>query len=100
MNEEDRQLRLVLRHKLLEFPQGASICLVCGASPAGARRVYFEEPRGVAFGQVGAIRSGIDAMDNRIEFDAPLVSSRRILGRWSISGNMGIHTPSNLPETA
>jgi hypothetical protein len=72
MNVEDRQLRLILRHKLLEFPQAQPFCLVCGAKPAGARRVYFEETRQPAFGKVGGIRSGIDAIDNRIEFDAPL----------------------------
>ncbi|MBI3858583.1 MAG: hypothetical protein HY293_23095, partial [Planctomycetes bacterium] len=66
--------------RALRFPDDRAFCLVCGAPPAGARRVWFEDvPAGnpgsdlAHLGSQGhALGKGIAAIRDRVQFDAPL----------------------------
>jgi hypothetical protein len=81
MSEE---LRLGLAGRNLVFPGGAPFCLVCGAAPSGSRRVWFEDTGAAgqaASGHLGSTRhalgTGVRAIADRIEFQAPLCPPHR-----------------------
>lgn len=59
-------LPLGLDGTTLVFPDGAARCLACGGAPAGTKRVYFEDTDGIG------LAGKLDALSNRLEFDAPL----------------------------
>jgi len=73
------ELRLGLRDHTLVFPEGKLCCLVCGRPPAGVRRVYYEtvEGEGALEGRMGAAGAGVQAIANRLTFDAPLCADHR-----------------------
>jgi hypothetical protein len=73
------ELRLGLKGRELVFPDGKAFCLVCGAAPAGTRRVWFEDMGSAglaASGEIGSTRhalgTGARVIASRIEFQAPL----------------------------
>lgn len=78
-----RELRLELQGKKLSFPDGKAVCLACGAEPAGVRRVWFEELQHHAgFSKSAALETGVQAIRERIAFDAPLCRAHRVKARW------------------
>jgi hypothetical protein len=78
------ELRLGLDGRELQFPDGRPFCLVCGDTPSGTRRVWFEDTGAASAGLPGhigsadhALGTGARAIANRIDFHAPLCSRHR-----------------------
>ncbi|HVE41737.1 MAG TPA: hypothetical protein VNM14_17730 [Planctomycetota bacterium] len=86
-----QELRFQIKGRALQFPDGKPFCLVCGATPAGVRRVWFEETGVDGASLVSrshALGQGVQAIANRIEFDAPLCKEHR--WRATLAGLAGI----------
>ena len=90
------ELRLGLRGRDLVFPGGKAFCLVCGETPAGDRRVWFEDTAaaGVATpGTIGSTRhalgTGARAIAERIDVQAPLCSRHKTRALWIGLGAVG-----------
>ncbi len=85
------EIRLDLAGDELVFPAGRPFCLVCGAEPAGTRKVWFEDLGGggvsegidAMAGKVGALGAGARLLRERVAFRAPLCALHRRRARWA-----------------
>lgn len=78
-----RELRLELQGRRLVFPDGKPVCLVCFGEPAGSRSVWFEDlGHHAGFSKTAALETGVQAIRERIAFDAPLCRPHRARARW------------------